>query len=160
MYTKRSAVAGWRARPGLGPGDGDRLRAKPPGPGFSSYTHLRAHETVLDLVCRLLLEKKKKKKCRLLLDKTQYKQYHNQQNKQLGTFQMLTRSAMVTTRKRPQGAIEQVTRLITMIKANATQPSRNNRTNHGILESRPHICCNVTKWSYVKREVGSARPCC
>ena len=34
-----------------------------------SYTHLRAHETVLDLVCRLLLEKKtnkktkKKKKC-------------------------------------------------------------------------------------------------
>ena len=32
------------------------------GGGFSkpvSYTHLRAHETVLDLVCRLLLEKKK-----------------------------------------------------------------------------------------------------
>ena len=30
--------------------------------GFKSvsYTHLRAHETVLDLVCRLLLEKKKK----------------------------------------------------------------------------------------------------
>ena len=27
-----------------------------------SYTHLRAHETVLDLVCRLLLEKKKKQK--------------------------------------------------------------------------------------------------
>ena len=26
-----------------------------------SYTHLRAHETVLDLVCRLLLEKKKHK---------------------------------------------------------------------------------------------------
>ena len=25
-----------------------------------SYTHLRAHETVLDLVCRLLLEKKHK----------------------------------------------------------------------------------------------------
>ena len=25
-----------------------------------SYTHLRAHETVLDLVCRLLLEKKNK----------------------------------------------------------------------------------------------------
>ena len=25
-----------------------------------SYTHHRAHETVLDLVCRLLLEKKKK----------------------------------------------------------------------------------------------------
>ena len=27
-----------------------------------SYTHLRAHETVLDLVCRLLLEKKQKNK--------------------------------------------------------------------------------------------------
>ena len=27
-----------------------------------SYTHLRAHETVLDLVCRLLLEKKKESK--------------------------------------------------------------------------------------------------
>ena len=26
-----------------------------------SYTHLRAHETVLDLVCRLLLEKKNTK---------------------------------------------------------------------------------------------------
>ena len=29
-------------------------------PGPVSYTHLRAHETVLDLVCRLLLEKKKR----------------------------------------------------------------------------------------------------
>ena len=29
------------------------------GFGAVSYTHLRAHETVLDLVCRLLLEKKK-----------------------------------------------------------------------------------------------------
>ena len=29
------------------------------GDGAVSYTHLRAHETVLDLVCRLLLEKKK-----------------------------------------------------------------------------------------------------
>ena len=32
-----------------------------------SYTHLRAHETVLDLVCRLLLEKKKKAKTKLEL---------------------------------------------------------------------------------------------
>src|SRR5665811_2514079 len=32
---------------------------KPVGPEAVSYTHLRAHETVLDLVCRLLLEKKK-----------------------------------------------------------------------------------------------------
>ena len=34
-------------------------------PGFLqpvSYTHLRAPETVLDLVCRLLLEKKKNSK--------------------------------------------------------------------------------------------------
>ena len=30
--------------------------------GAVSYTHLRAHETVLDLVCRLLLEKKNQKK--------------------------------------------------------------------------------------------------
>ena len=30
-----------------------------PDPEAVSYTHLRAHETVLDLVCRLLLEKKK-----------------------------------------------------------------------------------------------------
>ena len=36
---------------------GDRLKGRE---GLAvSYTHLRAHETVLDLVCRLLLEKKK-----------------------------------------------------------------------------------------------------
>ena len=37
-------------------------RAETTRPGLQpvSYTHLRAHETVLDLVCRLLLEKKKK----------------------------------------------------------------------------------------------------
>ena len=32
--------------------------------GAVSYTHLRAHETVLDLVCRLLLEKKKNKQAK------------------------------------------------------------------------------------------------
>ena len=32
-----------------------------------SYTHLRAHETVLDLVCRLLLEKKKDATCIIYL---------------------------------------------------------------------------------------------
>ena len=32
------------------------------GLGAVSYTHLRAHETVLDLVCRLLLENKHNKK--------------------------------------------------------------------------------------------------
>ena len=36
---------------------GFRLKQGVYGP--VSYTHLRAHETVLDLVCRLLLEKKK-----------------------------------------------------------------------------------------------------
>ena len=39
-----------------------------------SYTHLRAHETVLDLVCRLLLEKKKK-------NKTEEEQTDKRQNK-------------------------------------------------------------------------------
>ena len=34
-------------------------RATITAPTPVSYTHLRAHETVLDLVCRLLLEKKK-----------------------------------------------------------------------------------------------------
>ena len=37
------------------------LNAMEPGTYIQpvSYTHLRAHETVLDIVCRLLLEKKK-----------------------------------------------------------------------------------------------------
>ena len=38
-----------------------------------SYTHLRAHETVLDLVCRLLLEKKKRK----IRIKTRNKKIHS-----------------------------------------------------------------------------------
>ena len=35
-----------------------------------SYTHLRAHETVLDLVCRLLLEKKKNQQQHLKKNET------------------------------------------------------------------------------------------
>ena len=35
-----------------------RESLEPLEPGAVSYTHLRAHETVLDLVCRLLLDKK------------------------------------------------------------------------------------------------------
>ena len=35
-----------------------------------SYTHLRAHETVLDLVCRLLLEKKKQNNLELTRNET------------------------------------------------------------------------------------------
>ena len=41
--------------------DGEKSQGHLAGVGPVSYTHLRAHETVLDLVCRLLLEKKKKK---------------------------------------------------------------------------------------------------
>ena len=43
----------------------------PPGEDGSadpvSYTHLRAHETVLDLVCRLLLEKKTQQQVNTIL---------------------------------------------------------------------------------------------
>ena len=46
-----------------------------------SYTHLRAPEPVLDLVCRPLLEKKKKKikknKKKQQNKKKQHKTYHN-----------------------------------------------------------------------------------
>ena len=44
-----------------------------------SYTHLRAHETVLDLVCRLLLEKKKKQKNKTMHIMHQQHQYQLQQ---------------------------------------------------------------------------------
>ena len=46
-------------RPGVEAGQADDQRGALVGP--VSYTHLRAHETVLDLVCRLLLEKKNTK---------------------------------------------------------------------------------------------------
>ena len=36
-----------------------KLKALEDNYGSVSYTHLRAHETVLDIVCRLLLAKKK-----------------------------------------------------------------------------------------------------
>ena len=44
----------------IGSYQGLRHRRGLPVRGPVSYTHLRAHETVLDLVCRLLLEQKKK----------------------------------------------------------------------------------------------------
>src|SRR5665811_2544522 len=61
----RGAAWIWSFSGGCGGGDGHRLRGAC-GPVFRhkrfprsswavSYTHLRAHETVLDLVCRLLL---------------------------------------------------------------------------------------------------------
>ena len=43
-----------------------------------SYTHLRAHETVLDLVCRLLLEKKKEEH-----NNMHYNIYRAQKNEQI-----------------------------------------------------------------------------
>ena len=45
-------VSGWQ-------GEVDWAAQAAAGSRSVSYTHLRAHETVLDLVCRLLLEKKK-----------------------------------------------------------------------------------------------------
>ena len=45
--------------------------------GAVSYTHLRAHETVLDLVCRLLLEKKKQKTQQKKKNTTEKKQKTN-----------------------------------------------------------------------------------
>src|SRR5450756_2333135 len=45
-------------------------RADLSGPQPVSYTHLRAHETRHDLVCRLLLEKKKKKNTYKVVDDT------------------------------------------------------------------------------------------
>ena len=39
--------------------DGEPIRITAPGRDAVSYTHLRAHETLSDLVCRLLLEKNK-----------------------------------------------------------------------------------------------------
>ena len=40
--------------------------------GAVSYTHLRAHETVLDLVCRLLLEKTKTNALTISVSNKQY----------------------------------------------------------------------------------------
>src|SRR5660398_245973 len=50
----------YKRQPGL-PGGERRFRSRWYCRGAVSYTHLRAHETKANLVCRLLLEKKKKK---------------------------------------------------------------------------------------------------
>eukprot|EP00658_Telonema_sp_P-2_P083908 TRINITY_DN9197_c0_g1_i1.p1 TRINITY_DN9197_c0_g1~~TRINITY_DN9197_c0_g1_i1.p1 ORF type:complete len:139 (-),score=18.87 TRINITY_DN9197_c0_g1_i1:16-432(-) len=47
------------------PNTNSQLHSHPP----VSYTHLRAHETPEHLVCRLLLEKKKKKRINILMNK-------------------------------------------------------------------------------------------
>ena len=55
MVTRRAVADNIASAAELVMGESDeRIPAVP-----VSYTHLRAHETVLDLVCRLLLEKKK-----------------------------------------------------------------------------------------------------
>ena len=68
-------------KPGLGRSGRDRgPLCHPKGSVAVSYTHLRAHETVLDLVCRLLLEKKKQNyKTRTLIHADN--RNHNQQMK-------------------------------------------------------------------------------
>ena len=65
IYRKKYMGIGRRkqaiARVFLIPGFGNFIINKMPGEQYLpvSYTHLRAHETEADLVCRLLLEKKK-----------------------------------------------------------------------------------------------------
>ena len=57
IATSVAATDAWMAAAGRATSFG-----APVDPEAVSYTHLRAHETVLDIVCRLLLEKKKKRK--------------------------------------------------------------------------------------------------
>ena len=49
----RNGLLAYLAVAHFGRGRGEWIETEP-----VSYTHLRAHETVLDLVCRLLLDKK------------------------------------------------------------------------------------------------------
>ena len=53
------ARVGGDARAAAQVDEGPRMALGQRGDEPVSYTHLRAHETVLDLVCRLLLEKHK-----------------------------------------------------------------------------------------------------
>ena len=55
LHNREQGMASWYHYGAESAGNGALMRIAPP----VSYTHLRAHETVLDLVCRLLLEKKK-----------------------------------------------------------------------------------------------------
>src|SRR5450756_2911491 len=56
---RRRAGEPCRLRRSAGLADGSSIMVAPVTVGAVSYTHLRAHETRHDLVCRLLLEKKK-----------------------------------------------------------------------------------------------------
>ena len=64
----RPLGSGTCRRSGGDGGIGDLLGAMVP----VSYTHLRVHETVLDLVCRLMLDKKKKKNSRAAVELESY----------------------------------------------------------------------------------------
>ena len=56
----------------------DNIICSQTGLAAVSYTHLRAHETVLDIVCRLLLEKKKSKKKKTNKEKKKKNSKHNE----------------------------------------------------------------------------------
>ena len=59
-YGGEKTVHGRHSAPKMSRNDGGvPVEAERPSFDPVSYTHLRAHETVLDLVCRLLLEKNK-----------------------------------------------------------------------------------------------------
>ena len=62
MVAACSAIGASEVLHGIGQ-IGVRIEQALRGAGAVFYTHLRAHETVLDLVCRLLLEKKNKTSC-------------------------------------------------------------------------------------------------
>ena len=67
-----------------------------------SYTHLRAHETVLDLVCRLLLEKKTQK------DKKKKKQQQKNNKKKKSNIDQRqdSNNSKTTTRSTNTGSEE------------------------------------------------------
>ena len=64
--------------------------------GAVSYTHLRAHETVLDLVCRLLLEKKKNITTTTTTTTTTAAQPNNQRTKIHDTTEQLHNMSNIT----------------------------------------------------------------
>ena len=84
-------------RPRLEPGAADMARLLDSITEYNplyypvSYTHLRAHETVLDLVCRLLLDKKNKQ-----TKKTQKKTNNTQNTHEINS---LSRTMHMTTLK-------------------------------------------------------------
>ena len=60
LWETVAVLADWRPARSLSEG-ADIIPGRSAVAGPVSYTHLRAHETKANLVCRLLLEKKKKK---------------------------------------------------------------------------------------------------